>query len=147
MARCVCGHKKKWHGKKGVFPCLHPVAGTSYQMCDCQTYREKTLAYMVVETMRTPSAILETLKFKPAVGVDIERVKGAVLALTNLRFGTTLRFAVDQGQVSRDEQWVAAAMNCEDYQKAIDIAIEGFISSVKVGDYDLHLEPSRKSDA
>jgi hypothetical protein len=81
------------------------------------------------------------------VGVDIERVKGAVLALTNLRFGTTLRFAVAQGQVSRDEQWVAAALNCEDYQKAIDIAIEGFISSVKVGDYDLHLEPNRESDA
>ena len=124
MARCVCGHKEKWHFKVGARICNHlDEAGENFS-CRCEGF---------------------VANEKPEkVGVDIKRVRNDLLtiacAMSFVKPRTWLEVSVESGELE-ESQWVSAALGCNDDKELIEIAIEGFVSAIKAGDYDLHLEP------
>lgn len=131
MARCVCGHKKKHHGKAEYTGMCFHINDIGDDFCDCDEYRED-----VTKALEESKAALGE-----PVGVDLLRVSSAIRALNGILFGIPLSHYLNGGEITLKDRWVAAfaASKCPG-DEAFLLAIEAFVSSVKVGDYDLHLE-------
>ena len=134
--RCECGHKKHWHRQWLNKPtaCLHPSKTDERTACDCMEYRpaEESLV-----------SIRARVAEQPHVGVDFERLKGA---LGSIHFigncvdpHGLLKTHAEIGLVSRSDQWVAAALGATD-DKVLETALEGFAADIKNGKFDVRKE-------